>query len=111
MRKSIKYLLTFIITVAICIFSFFLITLIPKDLIKDNMLSSAEEMYNIPAFRYFNNFQNDSALIHNYPDPITFNLTYSLNPRKPVSSIFLTKYSVNSTKFIIYLVFHYGIFP
>ena len=92
MRKSIKYLLTFIITVAICIFSFFLITLIPKDLIKDNMLSSAEEMYNLPAFRYFNNYQNGSTLIHNYPDPITFNLTYSLNSRKPVSSMFLTKY-------------------
>ena len=92
MRKSIKYLLTFVITVIICVFSFILITLIPKDLIKDNMLSSADEMYNLPAFRYFNSYQNGSTLIHNYPDPITFNLTYSLNPRKPVSSMFLTKY-------------------
>lgn len=92
MRNMIKYFLTFIITSILCILSFILITLIPNDLIKTNILDSAEYIYSKPAFFYFNNSINSSNLIHNYPDPITLNLTYSLNPKKPVTSMFLTKY-------------------
>ena len=92
MKNSFKYILTFVITFLICILSFILITFIPNDLIKTNILSSADAMYKLPSFRFFNDYKNNSNLIHNYPDPITFNLTYSLNPKKPLTSIFLTKY-------------------
>lgn len=92
MKNAVKYIITFIITATICILSFILVTLIPNNLIKDNILTSAEYTYKLPAFIYFNNNKSLSTLIHNYPDPITMNLTYSLNPKKPISSIFLTKY-------------------
>ena len=92
MKSIIKYILTFIITTIICILSFVLVASIPKDLIKTNINESAEYIYSKPAFFYFNNSISTSNLIHNYPDPITLNLTYSLNPKKPLTSIFLTKY-------------------
>lgn len=92
MKSAVKYILTFVITVIICIVSFILVTLIPNNLIKDNILTSADYTYKLPAFIYFNNNKSLSTLIHNYPDPITMNLTYSLNPKKPITSVFLTKY-------------------
>ena len=92
MKNAIKYILIFIITSIICITSFILVALIPNDLIKNNITESAEYIYSKPAFIYFNDSINTSNLIHNYPDPITLNLTYSLNPKKTIPSIFLTKY-------------------
>lgn len=92
MKKFWKYLLIFVITVSLCLVSFVLVTLIPKEAIKANVQESAEEMYQIPSFWYFPNIRQGSNLIHNYPDPITLNLTYSLDREHPLTSIFLTKY-------------------
>lgn len=92
MRKSIKYCLTFILTAIICIVLLIVTALIPKELVKSNMVKSSEEMYDISYIYFFNNQKNRAFLIHNYPDPITFNLTYSLDSKKPVTSSILTKY-------------------
>lgn len=92
MRKSFKYCLTFILTAIICIVLLIVIALIPKELVKSNMVKSSEEMYDISYIYFFNNQKNRAFLIHNYPDPITFNLTYSLDSKKPFTSSILTKY-------------------
>lgn len=92
MRKSFKYCLTFILTAIICIVLLIVTALIPKELVKSNMVKSSEEMYDISYIYFFNNQKNRAFLIHNYPDPITFNLTYSLDSKKPFTSSILTKY-------------------
>lgn len=92
MRKSFKYCLTFILTAIICIVLLIVTALIPKELVKSNMVKSSEEMYDISYIYFFNNQKNRAFLIHNYPDPITFNLTYSLGSKKPFTSSILTKY-------------------
>ena len=92
MRKSFKYCLTFILTTIICIILLIVTALIPKELVKSNMVKSSEEMYDISYIYFFNNQKNRAFLIHNYPDPITFNLTYSLDSKKPFTSSILTKY-------------------
>ena len=92
MRKSLKYCLTFILTAIICIVLLIVTALIPKELVKSNMVKSSEEMYDISYIYFFNNQKNRAFLIHNYPDPITFNLTYSLDSKKPFTSSILTKY-------------------
>lgn len=92
MRKSFKYCLTFILTAIICIVLLIVTALIPKELVKSNMVKSSEEMYDISYIYFFNNQKNRAFLIHNYPDPITFNLTYSLDSKKSFTSSILTKY-------------------
>ena len=95
MRKSFKYCLTFILTAIICIVLLIVTALIPKELVKSNMVKSSEEMYDISYIYFFNNQKNRAFLIHIYPDPITFNLTYSLDSKKPFTSSILTKYYVS----------------
>lgn len=92
MKRIVKYCLTFSLTVLICIALLIITALIPKDLVKSNMVKSSEEMYDISYIYFFNNQKNRAFLIHNYPDPITFNLTYSLDSKKPLTSSILTKY-------------------
>ena len=92
MRKSFKYCLTFILTAIICIVLLIVTALIPKELVKSNMVKSSEEMYDISYIYFINNQKNRAFLIHNYPDPITFNLTYSLDSKKSFTSSILTKY-------------------
>lgn len=92
MKRIVKYCLTFSLTVLICIALLIITALIPKELVKSNMVKSSEEMYDISYIYFFNNQKNRAFLIHNYPDPITFNLTYSLDSKKPLTSSILTKY-------------------
>ena len=92
LKNIFKYTLTFIITVIICIISFILVTIIPNNLIKENIKESANYIYKLPVFMYVGNYKNKTNLVNNHPDPITLNLTYSLNPKKPITSIVLTKY-------------------
>ena len=92
MKNIFKYILTFTITVIICIISFILVSMIPNNLIKKNINESANYIYHLPVFMYVGNSTNKTNLVNNHPDPITLNLTYSLNPKKPITSIFLTKY-------------------
>ena len=92
MKRIVKYCLTFSLTVLICIALLIITALIPKELVKSNMVKSSEEMYDISYIYFFNNQKNRAFLIHNYPDPITFNLTYSLDSKKPFTSSILTKY-------------------
>lgn len=92
MKRIVKYCLTFILTALICIALLIITALIPKELVKSNMVKSSEEMYDISYIYFFNNQKNRAFLIHNYPDPITFNLTYSLDSKKPFTSSILTKY-------------------
>lgn len=92
MKRIVKYCLTFILTALICIALLIITALIPKELVKSNMVKSSEEMYDISYIYFFNNQKNRAFLIHNYPDPITFNLTYSLDSKKPLTSSILTKY-------------------
>lgn len=92
MKRIVKYCLTFILTALICIVLLIITALIPKELVKSNMVKSSEEMYDISYIYFFNNQKNRAFLIHNYPDPITFNLTYSLDSKKPFTSSILTKY-------------------
>lgn len=92
MRNIIRYGITFILTATICIVLLIITALIPKELVKSNMVKSSEEMYDIKYIYFFNNQKNRSFLIHNYPDPITFNLTYSLDSKNPLTSSILTKY-------------------
>ncbi len=92
MKKFVKYSITFILTASICIVLLIITALIPKELVKSNMVKSSEEMYYIKYIYFFNNQKNRAFFIHNYPDPITFNLTYSLDSKKPLTSSILTKY-------------------
>lgn len=92
MKRIVKYCLTFILTALICIALLIITALIPKELVKSNMVKSSEEMYDISYIYFFNNQKNRAFLIHNYPDPITFNLTYSLDSKNPFTSSILTKY-------------------
>ena len=92
MKRIVKYCLTFSLTALICIAFLIITALIPKELVKSNMVKSSEEMYDISYIYFFNNQKNRAFLIHNYPDPITFNLTYSLDSKKPLTSSILTKY-------------------
>ena len=92
MKRIVKYCLTFILTALICIALLIITALIPKELVKSNMVKCSEEMYDISYIYFFNNQKNRAFLIHNYPDPITFNLTYSLDNKKPFTSSILTKY-------------------
>lgn len=92
MKRIVKYCLTFILTALICIALLIITALIPKELVKSNMVKSSEEIYDISYIYFFNNQKNRAFLIHNYPDPITFNLTYSLDSKKPLTSSILTKY-------------------
>ena len=54
MRKSFKYCLTFILTTIICIVLLIVTALIPKELVKSNMVKSSEEMYDIGYDEYIN---------------------------------------------------------
>lgn len=58
MRKSFKYCLTFILTAIICIVLLIVTALIPKELVKSNMVKSSEEMYDISYIYFFNNQKN-----------------------------------------------------
>ncbi len=92
MKNLVQYIKVFSLTAICCILLLIIAAIIPKEHVKKNMVKSSEEMYYLDYIYYFGNKKNKSLIIHNYPDPITFNLAYSLDNKKPFTSSILTKY-------------------
>ncbi len=85
MKKIVKYCLTFILTALICIALLIITALIPKELVKKVIwLKVVKKCMISVIFISLIIKKNRAFLIHNYPDPITFNLTYSLDSKKSI---------------------------
>ena len=86
MKKILKYILTFIVVIAIFVVALVLSSLFPRDLIQANVEKSSKELIQetIPTNVL-------GVWFDNATDILMINTSYSINPKKPLESALLTR--------------------
>ena len=91
LRSVLKYIVTFILTLAVLTLFMISSAMVPRDDVQDNMLQSAKYMNNHPAMFMLVDSVPSSKIDH-FADCVTLSIAYYLDENDPVKSAMWTSF-------------------